>query len=154
MKRTTIIIIAISAIIILVLTGLLLYYSFQDSNGSSLPSVQNGEKEIIEGNQEVAIDTDIGEVVVEDAVLSMEGEYEVLRSNESYKILHNIPDNSFQIIIYKQPFFEIREFASKAFIEALHISEQDACELNITVSTPASIDPDYAGQTYGLSFCE
>lgn len=152
MKSSTLIFVIIAGLLGLIFSAYILYTAFRIGD-ISLEYQEGGDKEVINGEQQVIIETDNGEIIVEDAVLSMKGEYEILRSTEEYKIVHLVPENNFQITVYKQPFLTVRKDAEVAFLDALQIDEDVACELDVSVSTPSFVDIEYSGKTYELSFC-
>jgi len=41
----------------------------------------------------------------------------------------------------------------KRFIELLDISEAEACKLDVIITTPQFVNPEFAGEEYYLSFC-
>lgn len=63
-------------------------------------------------------------------------------------------NQSYDITVMKAPFAAHREEAENKFLEEMGISRAEACDLNITVGTIMSVDPDAAGQNYPLSFCD
>jgi hypothetical protein len=74
--------------------------------------------------------------------------------DEIYDIIYFDRPDSFLISILSSDFDFAREQAEKVFLEQLGIGEAEACLLNVTVNTPAFINPDLGGQNFGLSFCE
>lgn len=77
----------------------------------------------------------------------------LIAETPAYVISYYAPDSSFNILIEQLPFATIRAEAESAFLQKLGISEQQACKLKVQVGTPISVDPSYAGQNIGLSFC-
>jgi hypothetical protein len=77
----------------------------------------------------------------------------LLEKNEKYSIIYHPLFTQFLIAITDSPFPEIRKSAEQKFLEALEINEENACKLDVVVSTASFINPEYAG-SYRLSFCE
>lgn len=74
-------------------------------------------------------------------------------STEDYNILYFARDSSFSIGLLRKPVQEARGKAEKAFLDALKISKEDACKLDVYLGVPVSVDGDFAGRDYRLSFC-
>ncbi|HVO28553.1 MAG TPA: hypothetical protein VMT81_01040 [Candidatus Paceibacterota bacterium] len=77
----------------------------------------------------------------------------LIEQTSTYNITYYAPDSSFNILIEAAPFETVRAEAEQAFLQALGISQADACKLNVKVGTTIDVDPDYAGVNLGLSFC-
>ncbi len=77
----------------------------------------------------------------------------LVSGTNGYDILYYAPDGSFLISISATPVTTIIAQAESAFLQLLGISKSDACKLKVQVSVPISVDPNYAGQNFGLSFC-
>lgn len=85
-------------------------------------------------------------------VFNTEGDLEVGNA-DSYRIVYLPGSKQFLITIIGHGFDQNRQAAEQAFLNALGISQTAACQLNVTVQTTSSANPDQAGQSYGLSFC-
>lgn len=131
--------IAIIAVII-ILTVVMVVYSNKDS--------------AVGGENAVVFNTKIGEISVQDAFEAREGEYTIIRSSTKFDILFYPKDQSFLITISSTPIDNVKKEAEKTFIEALNITEEQACELPVVIRVPYRIDPAYAGVDYKLSFCK
>lgn len=70
-----------------------------------------------------------------------------------FQIVFNVGDSSFAITILVKPLPVVRKEAEAAFLKDLGISQSDACKLSAYEGTTMRIDPRYAGQSYGFSFC-
>lgn len=58
------------------------------------------------------------------------------------------------LITVLNPNFEAgRADAEKALIQSTGVSMEDACKLNVSISTPAYINDQYGGKTFKLSSC-
>lgn len=65
-----------------------------------------------------------------------------------------IPDQElFYISITSYPFDEHREAAEAVFLEKLGVAKEDACKLNVDITTPSYANPQQAGKVYELSWC-
>jgi len=84
--------------------------------------------------------------------LSAEGDSLMIQTNE-YRLIYLKPFNKFLISIIASPFEENRQRAEEALLTRLEITETEACKLLVETTTPYSINPQEAGQIYGLSFC-
>lgn len=73
---------------------------------------------------------------------------------DKYQILYEESFNQFLISILSSPFEELRNEAEQRLISDLEIQPQEACSLNVFITTPDFANPDFSGKAYGLSFCE
>lgn len=75
--------------------------------------------------------------------------------NESgYQILYLKEFDQFLISILQSPFETIRQEAEKEFLRITQAEKDTACQLDVVITTPRFANPDLAGQTFYLSFCE
>lgn len=79
--------------------------------------------------------------------------YYTIAKTADYHIFFMPADELFFISITSYPFDEHRGVAEQKLLEVLAISEDDACKLNVDITTPAYANPDKAGKVYDLSFC-
>ncbi len=77
----------------------------------------------------------------------------LMEEASEFRLIYLKPFNKFLISIKSSPFEENRQKAERAFLERLEISENEACNLPVEISTTASINPNEAGQIFKLSFC-
>jgi hypothetical protein len=77
----------------------------------------------------------------------------LIEATDTYNISYYAPDSSFNIFINAAPFETVRAVAEVEFLKDLGISRADACKLNVKIGTSVDVDPNYAGQNLGLSFC-
>lgn len=73
--------------------------------------------------------------------------------NTDYHITFIPQFHQFIINITNQPFKQYQTVAEQALLAKLEISPQEACMLNIEITTPRFANPDLAGQTFKPSFC-
>jgi len=76
-----------------------------------------------------------------------------IEDKNHFQIVFNVGDTSFAISILVKPLTVVRKEAEAAFLKDLGISQIDACKLSAYEGTTMRIDPQYAGQSYGFSFC-
>lgn len=76
-----------------------------------------------------------------------------VKTASDYVITYYAPDSTFFIGIEATPVPNIIPQAEAAFLDLLHVNKVDACKLKVIVAVPASVDPNYASQQFGLSFC-
>ncbi|MFA6494771.1 MAG: hypothetical protein WC246_00160 [Candidatus Paceibacterota bacterium] len=87
-------------------------------------------------------------------IVAAGGSEALVARNPGYDISYYQPDNSFAISISQKPVMAMRTQAEAAFLQKLGISQSDACKLKVTVGVPISVDQQYAGTDFGLSFCK
>ena len=75
-------------------------------------------------------------------------------STSSYEFTYFKPEDRFLISITGSPFERVRLEAEASFVSQLGIDKAAACKLRVSITTPAFANPDEAGNTYSLSFCE
>ncbi len=71
-----------------------------------------------------------------------------------YVIIYHKTSDDFLINILSSPFEDIRIKAERDFLQKLGITEENACKLDVVEKTPHFANPDKAGQSFRLSFCE
>jgi len=86
--------------------------------------------------------------------INTQGDTLILETPGEYRLLYTPSDNQFLINITGSPFDTLRSVAEQAFLDQLGITQNQACQLNVTVGTSIEANPDQAGTTYPLSFCE
>lgn len=80
-------------------------------------------------------------------------EYATISKTQAYHIFY-IPDqNLFYISITYPPFEQNRIAAEEDFLDKLGITKEDACELDVDLTTPGFVGNSEAGKVYHLSFC-
>ena len=77
----------------------------------------------------------------------------VIADTDRFQIVFNVGDTSFAVIALTKPFPVVRKEGEAAFLKDLGISQGDACKLAAYEGTTIHVDPPYAGQSYGFSFC-
>lgn len=75
-------------------------------------------------------------------------------AGKTYHLIYYPNSTKFLISILVAPFAKVREEAEKEFLDQLGIVEGEACRLDVVLTTPYFANPDFAGKTYGLSFCQ
>lgn len=78
---------------------------------------------------------------------------QIKMKKQTYEITYVSSLGEYAIIVYGSPFESARAEAEDAFLQKLGISQQRACQLSVTVSTPVFVNPKESKQTYKLSFC-
>lgn len=73
---------------------------------------------------------------------------------QAYKITYYPDDQAFLITVLASPFETIRQAAEEEFLASLEINQAQACKLDVFITTPYSVNPNYAGQNHRLSFCQ
>lgn len=77
----------------------------------------------------------------------------VIVKNDKYQIVYLQQFQQFLISILDPDFDTVKSAAEKDFVEKLGITNNDACKLQVNISTPRYVNADIAGTTYPLSFC-
>ena len=71
-----------------------------------------------------------------------------------YHILFHSQNELFIISILGSPFSEKRFLAEEAFLYKLGITKEEACKLNVVITTPMFANEAESGKNYKLSFCQ
>ncbi len=142
------ILIAVSAGIIIVALGYVLYRSY------ATPKSPAGS-----GNSAntVNIGTPAGNVKTRNFTLNpikVVGSEMQLADTDEYQIIYYQQEQSFVILIQASPALTSRQHAEAAFLSNLQIDQASACKLNVSIKVPYSVDPKLAGPDYALSFCK
>lgn len=84
--------------------------------------------------------------------VSPDGVYLIVQ-NEQYTISYLERFNKFYITILVFPFYQILDVAQADFLSRLGISKNDACRLNVAVTTIRTQNPWFAGHEYPMTIC-
>lgn len=74
--------------------------------------------------------------------------------NAPYSITANKDGDYFKILVTKSPFQQYRLQAEQKFLEQMNLTVEQACKLDVEITTPRFANPQEAGQIYKLSFCQ
>lgn len=77
----------------------------------------------------------------------------VLANEQGYQIIYQKRGDFFLISIYDSPFNEVRAKAENHFLSLTQAKPQIACQLKVEIVASGSANPELAGQTFPLSFC-
>ena len=137
----------IKFLITIIIIGLLFFSLWIYFNGNQKTNT-NSEKLVIKGQTENILTNDFTQKPILKAGQSLQ-----FKKSELYQIVYNEQDQSFNINLMSDSFELARTQAQEAFLEALGISQGQACGLNIWVGIPISVSDKYPGVNLGLSFC-
>lgn len=85
---------------------------------------------------------------------SREESYITIDKTKDYHLFY-IPDQElFYISITSYPFDEHVVSAEDKLLVSLGITKEEACKLNVDITTPTYANPEKAGVVYDLSWCE
>ncbi len=165
-----ILILALGTITVLVLGTIIFQYfmdtSQKDKNSgyTDLEDLGTVERPESEDPYTTLIPTDAGVIEIFDirtlpeVTKPGEGFYhlrgEVGDPDAPFSLLYSEIDNSFSIAIENEPIALNHELASRYFSQLLQISDVDACKLNVYIGVPYSVNPDYQGRRFDLTFCK
>ncbi len=90
-------------------------------------------------------------VQLSDGVYAVFGEN--LQRDQSFVVTYYEFDQSYRAALLKEPLAESRRALERALQRRLGVSEEELCSLNVTVGVPVDINPSFASQSLGLSFC-
>ncbi|NCU42632.1 MAG: hypothetical protein EOM19_08060 [Candidatus Moranbacteria bacterium] len=111
---------------------------------------------------------DLENEILEKAIFIRKNEYLVLEapisipfSNPEYRVYYYLKDTdnqekigSLSIILYANPFEALQKKAEENLLTFLDMTKKEACQLDITLGVPFSVDSINAGKNFSLSFCE
>lgn len=78
----------------------------------------------------------------------------IIVQNDSYVALYQPKFNDFLISITSTPFTQLRQLAEQDFLDKLQLTKDQACKLDVKITTPYFANPDIAGEIFPLSFCQ
>ena len=76
-----------------------------------------------------------------------------IANTKDYHIFYLSADELFVISITSYPFDQHRPVAENVLLDVLVITREEACGLNVDITTPSFANPDKSGEIYDLSFC-
>lgn len=162
-----IIIVGIIVLVVVIATVVVLFVQRNSSTGGSggggvstgtLPPPITAVTSTPPTGNTITLGTSNGSVVVNNfyktaAFITQDGQTVAIAQTSTYSIAYNVLYSSFVITILAPPLEANREAAEHVFLNALGISEQDACSLDIYEGVPASVSDQDSGRPYALSFC-
>lgn len=77
----------------------------------------------------------------------------LISQNNDYQIVYLPQFQQFLITILNPDFEKTKVTAEAAFLKQLGITEDEACKLSVSISTPLFINENLSGQIFPLSFC-
>lgn len=99
----------------------------------------------------------VGKVVMNNfytIAVSIHGNDVLIKQTDTYKISFLGNFRTFLISVLSAPFQSIQVQAEQDFLRTLNITQTDACQLYAYVTTSYTVNPDFAGTRYPLSFCK
>lgn len=78
----------------------------------------------------------------------------VFTKENDFQITYQPQFNQFIISITGTGFEQTRSQAEQVLLEKLELTQTEACQLEVIVTTPAFANPDQAGIQHPLSFCK
>lgn len=159
-KRKTLIIIAIILVLIAVILFLLLLL-FKKQPVNVTPSVtpyptfifQPSVTQIPLGVKILISDIPVNNFIKSVKKINSNGDM-LIEDNGSYHIVYFPNTRQFLLSIQQSPFEKYRIEAEAALLNLLGINKTQACKLDTVITTPFFANPEEAGQSYKLSFCE
>jgi hypothetical protein len=73
---------------------------------------------------------------------------------ENYQVVYFPSSESFAVTVLGSSFNAVRGAAEEEFLRILDVDSLEACRLEVVISTPFFANPEIAGESFGLSFCE
>ncbi len=103
------------------------------------------------GNQKITVN----DIRNDENTTEAYGEYSfggTVTGSMEYQLIYTNVDG-FSIMLLDLPLGTVRLQAEREFISKLGITQAEACQLPVYVSTVAKVSEQYAGHSLGLSFC-
>jgi len=119
-------------------------------SGTSAPSSSSGK---------ISIKTQRGDFILvknvyKDPAAQITGDHNVtFRDTPEYRLFYYEPTQSFAIAILNSDVVQARALAERAFLEALGITQEQACQLRVSLGVVTWANEIFADKNYGLSFC-
>lgn len=88
-----------------------------------------------------------------DVKIGKQNEVEFVKEND-FKITFYPNDQSFLIVILSSQFEEAKKRAEDRLVKELEINPKQACLLNIVITTPSVINPEFAGINHSFTNCK
>ena len=123
--------------------------------GQKESAVSTGRSEVIKSDNRIEVSgIEINDFRPNSSTELTSETYVTINKTKDYHVFYLPADELFYISIASYPFDEIRPIAEQELLKSLGIDQSDACKLNVDIATPAHANPTYAGEIYGLSFCD
>lgn len=139
--------IALAVILIFLAIMLLVFVKPDPTNDEGKSTVQQTSNDrIVSGGTEINNPYRNAEVKSNgDAIVS---------NSTDYSIQYLSKFDEFLISIESSPFNVYRFLAEEELLETLDIDKKNACNLKVSITTPAFVNQEESGSVYKLSFCE
>lgn len=124
------------------------------SKNINLTSIDNNQETVVGEKQRIEISGVKVADFIDKTSQDITPSYYTIAQSSDYHIFFMPADELFFISITSYPFDEHRGIAEQKLLEVLAITEEDACKLNVDITTPAYANPDKAGEVFKLSFCK
>ena len=126
----------------------------QDVPGKSFDNFNNLPELIESDKNTVSVSNISMDNFAKDAELIPGNKALIFEEHDDWHILFHSKNELFLISIIGSPFSEKKHHAEQTFLYELGITEEEACKLNVVITTPMFANPDESGKNYPLSFCE
>lgn len=112
-----------------------------------------GEEQVPQDDTISIADVEMNNFIKQKGLNNEYGDVELMRG-EGFVINYNVRTESFLITILDQPFSIVRLRAEQELLFQLGISEEESCQLDVSITTPRFINPTEAGGVFDLSYCQ
>jgi hypothetical protein len=129
-------------------------YSSQDAGSASQSEVTGTPKSTAVSPKAEKVPKEIKEKIEKEAEQLPNTSDYIVKETKDYGIAYFDNDNAFLITIFASPFEEKRTIAEDAFLESLDITQEEACNLTVYITTTMHANPNEASKDHYLSFCE
>lgn len=111
----------------------------------------------ISKKENLVIDTNQGQVnisnIYKNPVYSLSKNGVEFSDNDFYSMGFYPEDEGFLIVIENSDVKNSAKKAENEFLSKLGISQQQACQLKVSITVPYTVNEKYSGGVYGFSFC-
>lgn len=90
---------------------------------------------------------------LEGKIIGSDGDVKFI-DKERHEAYYIASQDMITLSIIASPFDFSRLQAEQDLLQTLQISQQEACTMNVAITTPSFVNPENAGVIYRLSFCE
>ena len=140
----------IKIIILLIVFAILLGYFFAQKE--KVTPNQKPQDESTTTDRQGKIE--ISGVLMNDFLKESKASFITISQTKDFHIFYIPEEELFYISIVSYPYENFRTIAEVEFLTNLGIEKEEACKLNVDITTTRFGNPDKAGEVYGLSFCD
>jgi len=126
----------------------------EEKKEGETPTIKDITDNNAPGNTTIIFEEKINQLSEQAEILNENGDLLFNPEKKNYKVFYFPETQQFNISIVSSPFDQVRKTAEEDFFQMMGSDRDFVCSLNVVITTPRFANPNQAGGSYKLSFCE